>query len=61
MSNGQNRSGREKTRKTEISKDFSRFFVPAFFEKIPIHFAIFSDREDPNPRKRDFQKKAKPN
>ena len=61
---GQNRSARGKQPfgkpnggKREISRDFSRFFVPAFFEKIPIHFAIFSDREDPNPRKRDFQKK----
>ena len=31
MSNGQNRSGREKTRKTEISRDFSVFFDPNFF------------------------------
>ena len=52
------RSERGKTRKREISRDFSRFFAPAFFEKIPIHFAIFSDREDPNPRKRDFLKKS---
>ena len=28
---GQNRSARENKRKREISKDFSRFFVPAFF------------------------------
>lgn len=62
---GQNRSARGKQPfgkpnggKREISRDFSRFFRPCFFfEKIPIHFAIFSDRKDLNPRKRDFQKK----
>jgi len=48
--------------KREISRDFSRFCRPCFFfEKIPIHFAIFSDHKDLNPRKRDFLKKAKPN
>ena len=57
-----------RTRKTAVWKakrrktgDFERFlpFFSSllFFEKIPIHFAIFSDRKDLNPRKRDFQKK----
>ena len=45
---------RENGRFRKISPVFSTLH---FFEKIPIHFAIFSDREDPNPRKRDFQKK----
>ena len=44
---------RENGRFREISPVFSSLL---FFEKIPIHFAIFSDRKDPNPRKRDFQK-----
>ena len=49
-----------RTRKQEKTGDFERFlpfFRPCFFfEKIPIHFAIFFDRKDLNPRKRDFQK-----
>ena len=45
---------REKRRFRKISPVFSSLL---FFEKIPIHFAIFSDRKDLNPRKRDFQKK----
>ena len=49
---------RENGRFREISPVFSTLH---FFEKIPIHFAIFSDRKDPNPRKRDFLKKSKPN
>ena len=49
---------RENGRFREISPVFSSLL---FFGKIPIHFAIFSDRKDLNPRKRDFLKKAKPN
>ncbi|HBJ18532.1 MAG TPA: hypothetical protein DDY70_02135 [Clostridiales bacterium] len=49
---------RENGRFREISPVFSS---PLFFGKIPIYFAIFSDRKDLNPRKRDFLKKAKPN
>ena len=41
MSNGQNRSGREKTRKTEISRDFSVFFDPNFFRISIDPFSIF--------------------
>ena len=41
MSNGQNRSGREKTRKTEISRDFSVFFDPIFFRISIDPFSIF--------------------
>lgn len=41
MSNGQNRSGREKTRKTEISRDFSVFFDPNFFRIFIDPFSIF--------------------
>ena len=41
MSNGQNRSGREKTRKTEISRDFSRFFAPTFFQSFIDPFSVF--------------------
>ena len=33
MMTSQFRSGREKTRKREISRDFSRFFDPAFFSE----------------------------
>ena len=62
---GQNRSARGKQpfgkpnggkngRFREISP---AFLTLNFFEKIPIHFAIFFDRKDLNPRKRDFQKK----
>ena len=39
MMTSQFRSERGKTRKREISRDFSRFFAPAFFEKIPIHIS----------------------
>ena len=47
-----------KRRKTGDFERFLPFFSSLlFFEKIPIHFAIFSDRKDLNPRKRDFQKK----
>lgn len=49
----------EKTRENGRFREISPVFSTLnFFEKIPIHFAIFSDREDPNPRKRDFQKKS---
>ena len=41
MSNGQNRSGREKTRKAEISRDFSAFFAPNFFRISIDPFSIF--------------------
>ena len=52
----------ENTRENGRFREISPVFSPLlFFEKIPIHFAIFSDRKDLNPRKRDFQKKAKPN
>lgn len=41
MSNGQNRSGREKTRKAEISRDFSVFFDSDFFRISIDPFSIF--------------------
>ena len=41
MMTGQFRSGREKTRKREISRDFSRFFDPAFFRSFIDPFALF--------------------
>ena len=42
--------------KREISKDFSRFFVPAFFEKIPIH--ISNNQEYRELQHRQSQNKA---
>ena len=45
MSLGQNRSDREKTRKAEISRDFSAFFVPDFFRISIDPFSIFSQHE----------------
>ena len=41
MSLGRFRSGREKTRKTEISRDFSVFFDPNFFRISIDPFSIF--------------------
>ena len=41
MSNGRNRSGRAKKRKTEISRDFSVFFDPNFFKISIDPFSIF--------------------
>ena len=38
---GQNRSARENKRKREISKDFSRFFVPEFFRSFIDPFCPF--------------------
>ena len=41
MMTSQFRSGREKTRKREISRDFSRFFDPAFFRSFIDPFCPF--------------------
>ena len=41
MFNGRFRSDREKTRKTEISRDFSVFFDPIFFRNSIDPFSIF--------------------
>ena len=42
MMTSQFRSGREKTRKREISRDFSRFFDPAFFSEFHRSLLPFS-------------------
>ena len=41
-------------RKAEISRDFSAFFVPKFFEFPSIHFRFFFESKDSNYRKRTF-------
>ena len=55
------RSGRGKTRKREISRDFSRFFDPAFFRKNTDPFCDFFRPRGSEPAKTGFSKKAKPN
>ena len=42
MMTSQFRSGREKTRKREISRDFSRFFDPEFFSEFHRSLLPFS-------------------
>ncbi len=53
---GQNRSARENKRKREISKDFSRFFVPAFFRKNTDPFCDFFRPQGSEPAKTGFSK-----
>ncbi len=55
---GQNRSARENKRKREISKDFSRFFVPAFFRKNTDPFCDFFRPQGSEPAKTGFSKKS---
>ena len=58
MFNGRFRSDREKTRKAEISRDFSRFFVPAFFRKNTDPFCDFFRPQGSEPAKTGFSKKS---
>ena len=55
---GQNRSARENKRKREISRDFSRFFVPAFFRKNTDPFCDFFRPQGSEPAKTGFSKKS---
>ena len=55
---GQNRSARENKRKREISRDFSRFFVPAFFGKNTDPFCDFFRPQGSEPAKTGFSKKS---
>ena len=55
---GQNRSARENKRKREISRDFSRFFVPAFFQKNTDPFRDFFRLQGSEPAKTGFSKKS---
>ena len=55
---GQNRSARENKRKREISRDFSRFFVPAFFRKNTDPFCDFFRPRGSEPAKTGFSKKS---
>ena len=58
MMTSQFRSGRGKTRKREISRDFSRFFVPAFFRKNTDPFCDFFRPQGSEPAKTGFSKKS---
>ena len=51
---GRFRSNREKTRKAEISRDFSAFFVPKFFRNSIDPVSIFFKPKNSNYRKRTF-------
>ena len=55
---GQNRSARENKRKREISRDFSRFFAPAFFRKNTDPFCDFFRPQGSEPAKTGFSKKS---
>ena len=55
---GQNRSARENKRKREISRDFSRFFVPAFFRENTDPFCDFFRPQGSEPAKTGFSKKS---
>ena len=55
---GQNRSARENKRKREISRDFSRFFDPAFFRKNTDPFCDFFRPQGSEPAKTGFSKKS---
>ena len=55
---GQNRSARENKRKREISRDFSRFFVPAFFRKNTDPFCDFFRPQGSEPAKTGFSEKS---
>ena len=55
---GQNRSARENKRKREISRDFSRFFVPAFSRKNTDPFCAFFRPQGSEPTKTRFSKKS---
>ena len=52
------RSGRGKTRKREISRDFSRFVVPAFFSKKYRFILRFFRPQGSEPAKTGFSKKS---
>ena len=53
---GQNRSARENKRKREVSRDFSRFFDPAFFRKNTDPFCVFFRPQGSKPAKTGFSK-----